>query len=221
MKIVVTCGPGSEPIDAVRRITNFSTGELGILMANRFIRAGHHVFCFKGYGATTELPLAAGGELVEFVTNQDLDSQLRGLPERGKISVFFHAAALCDFRVKAVTDNAGEELSAAKIPSQQNALTLSLVPAKKLLPELKSIFPAAKIVGWKYELNGDREDALAAARRQLQTSNTIACVVNGLAYGSGFGFCMQGVAIKHFADKVALAVFLEDWLRGEDFDHKS
>ncbi len=218
MRIVVTCGPGSEPIDAVRRITNYSTGELGILIANQLIRAGHQVICFKGFGATTELPLATGGELIEFTTNEDLDSRLREFAAREKISVLFHAAALCDFRVEAVTNVAGEEISVAKIPSRLDALTLSLAPAKKLLPGLKSIFPAAKIVGWKYELNGDREDALAAARRQLQTCKTNACIVNGVAYGPGFGFCMQGVAPKHLADKQALAAFLEDWLRSVEFN---
>ncbi len=221
MKIVVTCGPGSEPIDAVRRITNYSTGELGILIANRCIRAGHEVICFKGYGATTDLQLATGGELIEFATNRDLDSQLRRLPCRENIAVLFHAAALCDFRVESVTSESGEEISVAKIPSQLNALTLLLVPAKKMLPELKSIFPAAKIIGWKYELNGTREDALAAARRQLQTCRTIACIINGIAYGRGFGFCTEGVAPKHLADKETLAAFLEDWLRSVDFKLKS
>jgi phosphopantothenoylcysteine synthetase/decarboxylase len=27
MKVIVTCGPSYEPIDQVRRLTNFSTGE--------------------------------------------------------------------------------------------------------------------------------------------------------------------------------------------------
>ena len=40
VKVIVTCGPSYEPIDEVRRITNFSTGELGILLANRLTRAG-------------------------------------------------------------------------------------------------------------------------------------------------------------------------------------
>ena len=30
MKVIVTCGPSYEPVDEVRRITNFSTGELGV-----------------------------------------------------------------------------------------------------------------------------------------------------------------------------------------------
>ena len=40
-RVIVTCGPSFEPIDQVRRITNFSTGELGILLANALTSAGH------------------------------------------------------------------------------------------------------------------------------------------------------------------------------------
>jgi deoxyribose-phosphate aldolase len=32
MRVIVTCGPSYEPIDEVRRLTNFSTGELGTLL---------------------------------------------------------------------------------------------------------------------------------------------------------------------------------------------
>src|ERR1700730_630479 len=48
MRVVVTCGPSYEPIDEVRRITNFSTGELGSLLANHLAKAGCEVVCFRG-----------------------------------------------------------------------------------------------------------------------------------------------------------------------------
>ena len=56
MHIVVTCGPSYEPIDAVRRITNFSTGELGIILANTLRNAGHTVTCLRGVSATSSPP---------------------------------------------------------------------------------------------------------------------------------------------------------------------
>jgi phosphopantothenoylcysteine synthetase/decarboxylase len=56
MKVIVTCGPSSEPIDEVRRITNFSTGELGIQLSNGLARAGFEVFCFKGAASTYSGP---------------------------------------------------------------------------------------------------------------------------------------------------------------------
>ena len=54
MRVVVTCGPSYEPIDEVRRITNFSTGELGVLLTNHLVDAGCEVVCFRGVGATSQ-----------------------------------------------------------------------------------------------------------------------------------------------------------------------
>jgi phosphopantothenate---cysteine ligase (CTP) len=56
MKVIVTCGPSFEPIDEVLRITNFSSGELGVHLCNALARAGFEVFCFKGGGATHASP---------------------------------------------------------------------------------------------------------------------------------------------------------------------
>jgi hypothetical protein len=52
MKVIVTSCPSYEPIDQVRRLTNFSTGELGVHLSNQLTRAGFEVFCLKGSGAT-------------------------------------------------------------------------------------------------------------------------------------------------------------------------
>jgi len=37
-KVIITCGPSYEPIDEVRRLTNFSTGELGVQLSDSVIR---------------------------------------------------------------------------------------------------------------------------------------------------------------------------------------
>src|SRR5260370_41460223 len=47
VKVIVTCGPSYEPIDQVRRLTNFSTRELGVHLSNQLTRAGFEVFCLK------------------------------------------------------------------------------------------------------------------------------------------------------------------------------
>jgi len=47
-KVIVTCGPSYEPIDQVCRLTNSSTGELGVHLSNHLARAGFEVFCLKG-----------------------------------------------------------------------------------------------------------------------------------------------------------------------------
>jgi phosphopantothenoylcysteine synthetase/decarboxylase len=212
MRVVVTCGPSYEPIDEVRRITNFSTGELGTLLANFLAKAGCEVVCYRGVGATAHVRVT-GARLVPFGTNQHLQSELEELPQRETVDAVFHAAALCDYRVKSVHNSFGTEVAATKIPSRGGELMLTLEPYSKLILGLRDLFPQSRIVGWKYELVGSRADVLAAAIRQLAESRTDACVMNGAAYGGGFGFLEPQSKPQHFADKTAICQHLARWLK--------
>jgi phosphopantothenoylcysteine synthetase/decarboxylase len=207
MKVIVTCGPSYEPVDQVRRLTNFSTGELGILLANRLARDGVEVLCLKGEAATTSLTLDTD-RAIPFSTNAHLHELLTTIAQREQISAVFHAAALCDFKVRQVLDAKGEELNFAKISSRAGLLQLTLEPAPKLIGELRALFPKAFLIGWKYEVNGTREDALAKAREQIAENQTNTCVVNGAAYGKGFGFLNEEGQLRELPDKLALCEFL-------------
>ena len=210
MRVIITCGPSFEPIDGVRRLTNFSTGELGLLLAAGLTRAGHEVICLKGEGAVSHMD-AGGARVIGFSTNADLSERLREFAG-SDVGAVFHAAALCDYRVKSVRGADGAVMRAHKLPSRAGGLILTLEPAVKLLPELRVIFPAAKIVGWKYELDGTPGEAVAKAREQLAVCRTDACVVNGAAWGAGFGFIEPGCEPVSFAEKPALCAFLAEWL---------
>src|SRR5947208_2456797 len=107
MKVIVTCGPSYEPIDQVRRLTNFSTGELGVLLSDQLIRAGFEVFCLKGSGATHPGP-GQRCHLSLFDTNHDLLDLLKQTSEAHEIAAVFHLAALCDYKVRRVEDQHGQ-----------------------------------------------------------------------------------------------------------------
>ena len=202
-RVIVTCGPSYEPIDDVRRITNFSTGETGMLLARSLAADGLDVLCYRGEAATWHDPSLAS---LSFSTNDDLLAKLKAVADSDGVSAIFHAAALADFRV---TRHRAER----KIPSRSGELTLTLVPATKLLGRLRGLFPNARIIGWKYELDDTREDALAMGRAQIATHATDACVVNGTAYGQGFGFLAQEGELTHLPDKPALCAFIGKWMR--------
>jgi phosphopantothenate---cysteine ligase (CTP) len=211
MNVIVTCGPSYEPIDEVRRITNFSTGRLGIALANVFADAGHRVFCLKGEQATDATPLRAH-KMIPFSTNDDLAQKLQQLiPEN--IDAIFHAAALCDFKVASVENSAGEKIESQKFPTRGERLTLTLVPTTKILPQLRHWFVRSKIVGWKYELAGAREEAVAKAFQQIAEANVNACILNGAAYGPGFLFCSPdaSTALPTVAE---LCKYLRLWATG-------
>jgi phosphopantothenoylcysteine decarboxylase/phosphopantothenate--cysteine ligase len=211
MKVIVTCGPSFEPIDEVRRITNFSSGELGVQLCNALARAGFEVFCFKGSGATHPGP-DGQCHLNLFDTNDDLLELLTQTSTDHNIEAVFHVAALCDYKVKRVEDDQGRGCQSAKIASRSGALTISLEPATKVIGKMRELFPKSILVGWKYELVGTRSDALAKAVRQIEENRTEACVLNGRAFGSGFAFCQQGNAPREIGDKSELVRFLSAWL---------
>jgi phosphopantothenoylcysteine synthetase/decarboxylase len=203
MRVIVTCGPSYEPIDEVRRLTNFSTGELGTLLAAALARAGQETVCFRGVAATwPERPL--GAEVRSFTTNDDLATQLRQLAGEAPCAALFHTAALADFRLASVSDGAGQPLPGAKISSSQSVVNLRLEPATKLLPQLRAWFPRTRLIGWKYELDGTREQALVRAARQIAECHTDACVINGRAFGPGFGILHPDGRLDPVETKAAL-----------------
>lgn len=206
---IVTTGPASAPIDEVRRITNSASGEIGVLLADALIAVGWEVFLLRGKGATcTRVPQGAAWH--EFESNQDLSHLLGELAEtRGRdIAAIFHAAALSDYAVASVSGPGGPIAAARKIPGDLAQLQLVLKPAVKILPRLRGWFPHAWVVGWKYELEGTRENAIEAARTQLTQKRTDLTVVNGAAYGPGFGVLEGENPPLHFATKRETAQYL-------------
>ena len=210
MKIVVTTGPSYEPIDQVRRLTNFSTGELGTLLAETFAGKGHTVLCFRGTAATFASPLW-GVEVVPFSTNEHLNANLERIGCRDQVQFVFHVAALCDFRVRAFTDADGAPVTARKAPSRSGDLTLTLEPAPKVISGLRRLFPSAILVGWKYELEGTPAQVAERGRQQMEENLTDACILNGPAYGKGYGLISRSGEHADLPDKPSLCRFLVDW----------
>lgn len=200
--VFITCGPAHAPIDAVRRLTNLSTGALGTDLFHACQEAGFSPVLFRGEGATsTDAPAHT-----VFGTNASLEDALR--QARPAPVAVFHAAALCDFEVEADGRREG------KIESRAGGITLTLRPAPKLLPRLREIFPGALVVGWKYEVDGDLASALERARRQMAEADSQACVVNGPAVGErGFGFLPRGGDVTFLSNRRALSAFLAAWLK--------
>jgi hypothetical protein len=61
-------------------------------------------------------------------------------------------------------------------------------------------------VGWKFELNGTPN--VCEGLRQILLNRTNACVINGAAFGPGFGFCTADGLVHTAATRDELA----DWL---------
>jgi phosphopantothenate---cysteine ligase (CTP) len=206
MKCVVTAGPTYEPLDEVRRLTNFSTGKLGIELANHLSDCGHDVELLVGYYAVHR-GVARARSVQMFTTTADLRARLQVIASPG-IGAVFHAAAVSDFTFEAVWERtaSGELVRCVerKISTRNAHLLAELKPTPKILRELRAWFPRARLVGWKYELDGDRTRAIRVGEEQIAANHTDACVVNGAAYGDGFGLVTRAGQCEHLADAAAL-----------------
>jgi len=189
MNCVVTAGPTFETLDNVRRLTNFSTGRLGTELANFLTARGHTVTLLLGEAATYGGPRDARN-VERYTTTANLMEKLQALAKQD-IGAVFHAAAVSDFKFGKIwlSSPSGElsEIKSGKISTRSGPLLAELVPTPKIIAALRTWYPTAQLVGWKFEVDGERADVLRAAEQQLQDCRTDACVANGPAYGAGFG----------------------------------
>lgn len=185
-------------------------------LANHLTANGQAVTLLRGKQATWCGECRA--EKVEgFSSTTDLRERLQKL-RSAKVDAVFHAAAVSDFTFGRVWVRSAEgtlcERKAGKFSTRDGVLLAELVPTPKIIAELRDWFPKARLVGWKYEVDGDREAAIQAARAQVAACRTDACVANGPAYGEGFGLVTAAGEGLQFGDRTSLFDALEGILRG-------
>jgi phosphopantothenoylcysteine decarboxylase/phosphopantothenate--cysteine ligase len=154
MNILLTAGATREPIDSVRFLSNISSGATGAALAERLAAAGHRVTLLHGESAVR--PAAANGvSCVAFGSTEDLGERLRNALGSGSFDVVIHAAAVSDYRPATVT--------AEKLSSDADGMTIHLVPTPKLLPQLRgwSARPV-RVVGFKLTTGAGAAERAAA-----------------------------------------------------------
>lgn len=148
-RILVTAGGSMVPIDAVRSITNTSSGRTGARIARHLAERGHEVTLLTARGADL---VAFAGKVERYTTVDDLQNSLRSLLGTADYELIVHAAAVSDFYVEAIEPSRGPAATkpAAKLHSDEE-LTLKLRPGPKLIRHLRewSRNSSVKIVGFK------------------------------------------------------------------------
>jgi phosphopantothenoylcysteine decarboxylase/phosphopantothenate--cysteine ligase len=210
MRCLVTAGPTFEPLDQVRRLTNFSTGRLGSELVNFLAERGHEVTLLIGQLASWRGERRAA-RVETFTTTADLGQRLRAFGGQPMDAVF-HAAAVSDFTFGKVLQRSEDgkltQVQSGKLSTREGTLLAELVPTPKIIAELRSWFPNARLIGWKYEVEGDREQVVCRSREQIRSCRTDACVANGPGYGPGFGLITANAG-QHHEGTVALFKALE------------
>lgn len=175
-RILITCGPTWVPVDAVRVVSNVSTGALGQRIALDCARAGAKVILLEGPVARPLAPSSGGPaprsiRILKFCFFDELRTLLKQ-ELRKEIHAVIHAAAVADYRLKAPARH--------KLSSEKKTLTLEFVATPKLIRTIKQLQPKAFLVGFKLEPVISRTSANRESRDLFRRADCDVVVVNQL-----------------------------------------
>ncbi len=141
MKILITAGGTTEPIDSVRSITNTSTGKLGSLIAEKFDAisevTGIHYVC----GRKSLIPQGTQAEITYVDTVASLETAIKGILKKNDIDIIVHSMAVSDYRINKVTAaavlanslNANLKASLSGMPDITEEYIVSLMEASETI----------------------------------------------------------------------------------------
>lgn len=173
-RVVVTAGPTVEPIDAVRFISNPSTGKMGFAIAEAAVERGAEVTLVTGPVSLTDVP---GAKMVRVGTACEMKTAVDEAFPSADIAIF--SAAVSDFRPRTVSDRK------LKKGADDEALAhIELVENPDILASCGTAKHAGQVVvGFAAETN----DVIGNARSKLSRKKADFIVANDVSSGRGFG----------------------------------
>ena len=170
-KVVVTAGPTREPVDAVRVLSNRSSGRMGYALAAAAWRRGADVTLITG---PSELAPPVGVHVVRIETAEQMLQAVQSNILTADVLVM--AAAVADFRPANPAAN--------KMKKAQGVAALELEPAPDVLKStLRDRPPNLRVVGFALET----DDHQANARKKLE-EKALDLIVLNKADEPGAGF---------------------------------
>lgn len=187
LNILITAGGTSEYIDAVRKITNSSSGKLGSIIANEFSQKNNinkifYVCTPKSIKPNMSLIIKNGIDfkLYEIITTMELKKVVEDILKNEKIDYFIHSMAISDYYVDYVStasllskslensNNYEEALknptykldNSTKLSSSEDNLILVLKQTPKIISIIKKISPRTKLIGFKLLDNVTEEELI-------------------------------------------------------------
>ncbi len=146
VKILVTAGPTYEAIDAVRGITNRSSGKMGYAVAQAALEMGAEVTLVSG---PTALEKPRGAQAVDVTSATEMFEAVK--QRVAGTDIFIGVAAVADYRVA--------QPSAQKIKKGDGLLTLELLPNPDILAYVAGLPQPPFCVGFAAESEKLREHA--------------------------------------------------------------
>lgn len=151
--VLITAGPTFEAIDAVRGLTNRSSGKMGYALALAALDAGASVTLISGQ---TALTAPTGVQLIKIESANDMFEAVK--QNISNAGIFIGVAAVADYRV--------EQPSAQKIKKSDKAVELKLVPNPDIVAWVAALPNAPFTVGFAAESENVIEHAQDKRRRK-------------------------------------------------------
>lgn len=201
--ILITAGGTSVPIDAVRRVTNTSTGRSGSLLASSAFRQGHQVTLLSSNLDSLSTELRQQIACHSFYSPDDLEQLLFKELNQHSYDLILHLAAVSDFDIQHVDQD-------TKITSS-HPLTINLIPREKTICKIRQWAPHAQLVGFKLTSHLGTEDRLTKVQKLFKDSRANFVVHNALEeinsashpfviYNETLKTCYQGHNITELLD---------------------
>lgn len=188
MKILITSGGTTEKIDAVRGITNHSTGTLGKYIAERFLD-DYEVTLVTTKSAVK--PESHPHLTLHIIDN--VDSLMNNLEPLVKThDVLIHSMAVSDYtpvymtdltelkQAQKISDLLKKSNTETKISSQADYQVLFLKKTPKVISKVKIWNPAIKLIGFKLLVDVSRDELLTVAKKSLETNGADYILANDL-----------------------------------------
>ncbi len=175
-KIVITAGPTVEKIDPVRFISNFSTGKMGIALAEHAANLGADVNLIIG---PTKVSASENINRIDIVTAEDMYNAVHQQVKNADIIIM--AAAVADFTPETSSD---KKIKKDEQTAKSNELVIKLKPTKDILASVGKIKNKNQLlVGFALETH----DELENAKKKLAKKNLDYIILNSLNdKGAGF-----------------------------------
>ena len=151
--VLVTAGPTFEAIDAVRGITNSSSGKMGYAIALAAMEAGAKVTLVSG--PTCLMPPAVD-KVIHVVSANDMLIAVQA--EISQTDIFISVAAVADYRV--------EKINPQKIKKTDARLSLELIPNPDILMTVSNLPRPPFCVGFAAETEDLEKNAEIKRRKK-------------------------------------------------------
>lgn len=165
-RIMITAGPTYEKIDPVRFIGNYSSGKMGLALAEECARRGAEIMLIAGPISTTCTPSSL---IHRFDVESCEEMYQQAVSNFPKCDAAILCAAVADFKPETIADQ--------KIKREKEDLVIRLVPTHDIAAELGRMKHCGQIlVGFALETNDEDSNA----RKKLEKKNLDFIVLNSL-----------------------------------------